>query len=240
MKSILLTAILATVGFASKVSVLSYNNQATPFDLGLDANLGFVKAYYDVNFGYGLESSLDQGDQEGIMDAWIQGSLWSNVDLYINFNLLNTQEMQIKLNTIPFHIIPLWCSFYYTHPAAVFQGVVDEFAAAIDFGYELHTGEVAAQYYINSLVPKVSLSDVVLSGSTVYYPEAQGTTTTSNAAGVNGWDWNVERNNVLVEEPFLKFDLLDWLINEGKVEIDNYASYLMVPLIGNGDITAAQ
>jgi hypothetical protein len=40
MKSILLTAILATVGFASKVSVLSLNNQATPFNLNLDAAVG--------------------------------------------------------------------------------------------------------------------------------------------------------------------------------------------------------
>lgn len=87
MKSILLTAILATVGFASKVSVLSYTNQATPFDFGLDATLGFARAYYDVNLGYGLEGSINEGDQDGVMDAWVQGSLWSNADLYFNINL---------------------------------------------------------------------------------------------------------------------------------------------------------
>lgn len=240
MKSILLTAILATVGFASKVSVLSYTNQATPFNLGIDASYGFVKAFYDVNFGYGLEGSLDQGDQEGVMDAWVQGSLWSNADLYINVNILNLEEFNVKINTIPFHIIPLWASFYYTHPAAVFQGIVDEFAAALDFGYELHTGEIAAQYYMNSLVPKVSLSDFALGASSVAFPEQPGTTFASNANGVNGWDWNNDRTYAWVEEPFLEFDLLDYLITEGTVEIDNYASYLMIPLVGDGDITAAQ
>ena len=194
MKSILLTAILATVGFASKVSVLSFTNQATPFDFGLDANVGFAKAYYDVNFGYGLEGNIEQGETEGIMDAWIQGSLWSNVDLYFNINLLNTEILNVKINTIPFHIIPLWCSLYYTHPAALFQGIVDEFAAAIDFGYELHTGKVGVQYYMNRLVPKVSLSDLALGASSVSYPAAQGTTFASNANGVNGWDWNVDAN----------------------------------------------
>lgn len=134
----------------------------------------------------------------------------------------------------------MWCSFYYTHPAAVLKGVVDEFAAAFDFGYELHTGEVAVQYYMNSLSPKVSLLDLALGTSSVSYPELPGSTFASNAAGVNGWDWNVDANGAWVDEPYLQFDLLDWLINEGKVEIDNYASYLMIPLIGNGDITAAQ
>ena len=238
MKSILLTAILATVGFASKVTVLSYTNQATPIDFMLPTNFGVAQAYYDINFGYGLEGSIEQGDEEGIMDAWVQGSLWSNVDLIFNFNILNTDILNVKINVTPFHLIPLWASFYYTHPAAVFQGIVDEFAAAVDFGYELHTGEVAVLYYMNSLMPKVSLADVALSGSKITYPAAPGSTFASNALGVAGWDWNVDANNAWVEEPFLQFDLLDWLINEGKVEIDNYASYLLIPLVG--EIAAAQ
>jgi hypothetical protein len=90
MKSILLTAILATVGFASKVSVLSYNNEASPIDFGLPTDLGTAQAFYDINFGYGLEGSIDQGDTEGIMDAWIQASLWSNVDFTVKLNLWNT------------------------------------------------------------------------------------------------------------------------------------------------------
>jgi len=120
MKSILLTAILATVGFASKVSVLSLNNQATPFNLNLDAAVGLVTGYYDINFGYGLESTIEQGEQDGIMDAWIQGSLWSNVDFYINMNLLNMETLNVKFSLAPFKIIPLWASLYYTHPAAVY------------------------------------------------------------------------------------------------------------------------
>ena len=90
MKSILLTAVLATVGFARKVSVLSKTNQATPFDFGLPADFGVAQAYYDVNFGYGLEGNIEQGSTDGIMDAWIQGSLWSNVDIVFNFNIMNT------------------------------------------------------------------------------------------------------------------------------------------------------
>jgi hypothetical protein len=238
MKSILLTAILATVGFASKVSVLSLNNQATPIDFKLPTDVGTATAYYDINFGYGLEGSIEQGDQEAIMDAWIQASLWSNVDLTLNFNILNTEIFNLKISGTPFKIIPVWASFYYTHPAAVFQGIVDEFAAAIDFGYELHTGEVAVNYFMNSLMPKVSLADLALGTSTVAYPGAPGSTYASNAAGVDGWEWNVDNNGAWVEEPFLKFDLLEWLNTEGKVEIDNYASYLLIPLVG--EIAAAQ
>jgi hypothetical protein len=138
----------------------------------------------------------------------------------------------------PFHLIPLWCSFYYTHPAAVFQGIVDAPAAALDFGYELHTGEIAVLYYLNSLVPKVSLLDLALGTKSYGLPAVPGTTTTANAAGVDGWDWNVDANEQLVEEPFLKFDLLQWLADEGKIEVDPYASYLMIPLVG--EIAAAQ
>ena len=132
----------------------------------------------------------------------------------------------------------MWASFYYTHPAAVYQGIVDEFAAALDFGYEAQAGKVAVLYYINSLVPKVSLADLALGTSTVAVPAAPGTTFASNAAGVDGWDWNVDANGVFVEEPYLNFDLLEWLNSEGKIEFVNYASYLMIPLVG--EIAAAQ
>ena len=203
MKSILLTAILATVGFASKVSVLSYTNKNTPIDFGIPAEWGSVSAYYDVNFGYGLEGNIEQGETEGVMDAWIQGSLNSNVDLYLNINFYETELLDIKLNIVPFHIIPLWCSFYYTHPAAVYKGIVDEFAAALDFGYEFHTGSVAVQYYSNSLMPKVSLLDLALGTSTVAYPGDPVDPFSANGAAFNGWDTNVDPNGQLVEEPFL-------------------------------------
>ncbi len=94
---------------------------------------------------------------------------------------------------------------------------------------------------MNSLVPKVSISDVALGTSNVLYPEAPGTTFASNANGLWGWDWNVNRNYVYTDEPILKFNLLEWLISEGKIEFDNYASYLMIPLIGDeGYIGSAQ
>jgi len=238
MKSILLTAILATVGFASKVSVLSLNNQATPIDFKLPTDVGTATAYYDINFGYGLEGNIEQGEQEGIMDAWIQGSLWSNVDLIFNFNLLNTELLNVKISLTPVKIIPVWASFYYTHPAAVFQGIVDEFAAAIDFGYELHSGEVGVVYFMNRLMPKVSLADLALGTSTTAYPAVPGSTYASNAGGVSGWDWNVDNNGAWVEEPFLTFNFLEWLNTEGMVEIETYASYLLIPLVG--EIAAAQ
>jgi hypothetical protein len=132
----------------------------------------------------------------------------------------------------------VWASFYYTHPAAVFQGIVDEFAAAFDFGYEANIGNAAVLYYTNSLVPKVSLADFALGTTDFAVPAAPGTTFSSNAAGVDGWDWNVDANGVFVEEPYLQFNLLEWLNNEGKIEFDNYASYLMIPLVG--EIAAAQ
>jgi len=237
MKSILLTAILATVGFASKVSVLSINNAATPIDFGLPTDIGTATATYDINFGYGLESTIEQGESEGIMDAWVQASLWSGVDLVFSFNILNTQLLDVKFSLTPFKIVPIWASFYYSHPAAVYQGLVDA-AAAFDFGYEVSSGEIGVQYYMNSLVPKVSLADLALGTSTTAFPEALGNTFASNAAGANGWDWNVEPNGAFVEEPFLKFNLLEWLISEGRVDFVQYASYLMVPLVG--EIDAAQ
>ena len=55
---------------------------------------------------------------------------------------------------------------------------------------------------------------------------------------VKGGDWNVDANNAWVEEPFLNFNLLEWLISEEKVDFVQYASYLMVPLVG--EIAAAQ
>jgi hypothetical protein len=171
------------------------------------------------------------------MDAWVQASLWSNVDLVFNFNFWNTELLDIKLSITPFHLIPVWASFYYTHPAAVFQGIVDEFAAALDFGYEVNAGDVAVLYYTNSLMPKVSLADLALGTSTVAYPAVPGTTFASNAAGVDGWDWNVEKNGVFVEEPYLKFNFLEHFINEHNFEFDNYASYLIIPLVG--EIAAA-
>ncbi len=180
------------------------------------------------------------------MDAWIQGSLWSNVDLYFNMNLLNMETLNVKFSLAPFKIIPLWASLYYTHPAAVYQGTVDEFAAAIDFGYELHTGETSVSYYLNSLVPKVSLLDVAISGSTTYLPGTPGDAT-ANAGGINGWDWNVDANNAWVAEPYFSFDLLQWLIDEGKVDLSqynlsNYASFFDAPikLFGDANIGAAQ
>lgn len=224
MKSILLTAILATVGFASKVSVLSINNAANPIDFKLPTDFGTATATYDINFGYGLESTIEQGDSEGIMDAWVQASLWSGADLVFNFNILNTQLLNVKLSVTPIKIVPIWASFYYSHPAAVFQGLVDA-AAALDFGYDVTTGDIGVSYFMNSLVPKVSLADLALGTSTTAIPEALGTTFASNAAGANGWDWNVDNNGAWVEEPFLKFNLLEWLISEGKVDFVPYASY---------------
>ena len=138
---------------------------------------------------------------------------------------MNTELLNVKISLTPVKIIPVWASFYYTHPAAVFQGIVDEFAAAIDFGYELHSGEVGVVYFMNRLMPKVSLADLALGTSTTAIPEALGTTFASNAAGANGWDWNVDNNGAWVEEPFLKFNLLEWLISEGKVDFVQYASY---------------
>lgn len=152
---------------------------------------------------------------------------------------MNLEELSVKISLEPFHIIPLWSSLYYTHPAAVYQGIVDEFAAALDFGYEVHLGALSVGYYHNSLVPKVSLSDYALGTSNVLYPEATGTTFASNANGLNGWDWNIVRQTVYTDEPFLNFDLLEYLISEDKIEFDSYASYLMIPLIGES-LGAAQ
>ena len=238
MKSILLTAILAAVGFASKVSVLSFTNANTPVNFGIPAAWGSASAYHDVNFGYGLDAMIEEGESKGVMDSWIQGSLWSNVDLYLNLNFYETEILNIKLNIVPFQIIPLWCSFYHTHPAAVYKGIVDEFAAALDFGYLVEIGAVSVQYYSNSLMPKVSLLDLALGTSTVAFPGDVKDPFGANGAAINGWDTNVDANGQFVEEPFLKFNLLEWLIEEGKVEFENYASYMLVPLVG--EIAAAQ
>ena len=137
---------------------------------------------------------------------------------------MNTQLLNVKLSVTPIKIVPIWASLYYSHPAAVFQGLVDA-AAALDFGYEVTTGDVGVSYFMNSLVPKVSLADLALGTSTTAIPEALGTTFASNAAGAKGWDWNVDNNGAWVEEPFLKFNLLEWLISEGKVDFVPYASY---------------
>ena len=71
MKSILLTAILAAVGFASKVSVLSFTNANTPVNFGIPSAWGSASAYHDVNFGYGLDAMIEEGESKGVMDSWI-------------------------------------------------------------------------------------------------------------------------------------------------------------------------
>ena len=223
MKSILLTAILASVGFAFQPMVQTYTNQATPFDLGLDTKLGFVQAYYDVTLGVGLENNLEQGDQEGVMDAWIQASTWAYADFYVSINLLNLYILNLKFDLFPLHIVPLWASFYYTHPSAVMNGIIDEFGVALDFGYEINLGEFHLFYYFNELVPKVSLSDLVLAGSTsASYPSLPAANYNTNIAGVSGWDWNIPntpQQNAFFEEPFFAFNLLDYLNDEGTIDL---------------------
>jgi len=87
-------------------------------------------------------------------------------------------------------------------------------------------------------MPSVSLVDFALKTNDYVVPAVPGTTFGANANGVKGWDWNLDENGVYVEDPYLKFDLLEWLISKGKITFENYASYLMVPLVGQ--IAAAQ
>ena len=129
--------------------VQTFTNKANPFDLGLDPKFGFIKAYYDINIGVGLENGLDQDYLEGLMNTWVMASTWSHADMYININFLNMYILNLRFNTIPFHIIPLYFSLIYIHPAAIAHGVVDEFALALNCGYLFNLGEFHLYYYVN-------------------------------------------------------------------------------------------
>jgi hypothetical protein len=85
-------------------------------------------------------------------------------------------------------------------------------SANIDLGYSLTLFDISTYYYLNTLLPKVSILDIFTSGSKVYYPTLPSDYT-ANAAGVSGWDWNIDKNGAWSSDPYFKFNLGDFVNN---------------------------
>jgi len=85
-------------------------------------------------------------------------------------------------------------------------------SAVADLGYSLTLGDIQTYYFMNTQLPKVSILDIITSGSKVYFPSLPSTTA-NNKAGVSGWDWNIDNNGAWTTDPYFKFNLAEF-INE--------------------------
>jgi hypothetical protein len=133
---------------------------------------GFLKASYDFDFGYNVETNVEQGEAtEGVMDSWAQTALYSSLKLEFDLNVLGLHACTVRINTTPFKLIPIWASLYYTHPVAVAQGVIDAYGAAIEFGWEYVLGDVQVETWYSNLVPGISIYDYLMDTTDYIVPD---------------------------------------------------------------------
>lgn len=139
--------------------------------MGIDPNLGFARAYHNMSVDLSFVSSVYEGGQPGIVTAHFEPNVVSKVDFIFNFNLLNSYVLNFKIATNPFYLTPLWAAFYYTSFFDGLKNPQSEFGAALDFGYFFSIGYIELQYYVNTLVPKISPVDFALGTSLVACPK---------------------------------------------------------------------
>jgi hypothetical protein len=161
--------------------------------------------------------------------------LYSGIDFVLDIELYGVFDLSVKLATVPFAVNPISTSASWTHPIALSQG--EEMTGVINAGYDMTIGGVQVYYYLNHILPKVSILDYITGDSTTIIPGDITTSTASSLAPPAGFDWNSDRltPNVWNAEPYLKFNLGDWisentdvvLITEGSFieTIDLFAEY---------------
>jgi hypothetical protein len=246
MKILFAAALIAAVGFAKKPAVKSLNGQwttgGTSSGSGLElitatSKWGFLSASYDFDFGYNMEKSLEQGEAtEGVMDMWTQASLYSSGKLFLDVNILGLHELSVRINTTPFQFVPLWASVYYTHPAAVSKGIIDAYGAAIEFGWEYVLGNVQVEYYMNDLVPSVSIMDYISGTTDFIVPDFPTINAVTNNGGVTGWGDSASQFQYTAD-PVLSWSLFDQLNTDGSMM--NQGSFAFIPLV-NDNIVSLQ
>ena len=235
MRKILLSmaCLLATIVSAGKTSVMAKTDSYNVFT---DLNKGFVTLGYAADFGYGANTGYSVDPDTNAVTASATAGLYSNFDLLAMLNLYGLFELNVKLATVPIAVNPIVTSVQWTHPLALSQG--EEMTGLIDAGYSFTIGDVQVYYYINNLMPKVSLIDYLTGASSNLIPGDISTSTYFNSALGSvpaGFDWNYDHNMAWNADPFCKFNLGDWisentdvvLITEGSFieTIDLFAEY---------------
>ena len=184
-----------------------------------------------------MEKSLEQGEAtEGVMDMWSEVSLYSSGKLFFDVNILGLHELSVRINTTPFQFVPFWASLYYTHPAAVAQGVIDAYGAALEFGWEYTLGDVQVEYYMNDLVPSVSIMDYISGKSKYIVPDFPTINAVTNNGGVNGWGDSASFFQYTAD-PVLSWSLFDQLNTDGSMM--KQGSFAFIPLV-NDNVASLQ
>lgn len=234
MRKILLSAVclLATI-VSAKTSVMAKSDSYTVFS---DLSKGFMSLGYSADFGYGANTGYSVDSDTNTVTSSFTAGLYSNLDFVALLNLYGLFELNVKVATVPVAVNPITTSAQWTHPIALSQG--EEMSGVISAGYSFTVGDVQVYYYINNLFPKVSILDYLL-GTTSDLIPGDITTSTFAASSLGsvpfGYDWNVDRNYAWNSDPYLNFNLGDWinentdisLITEGDFiePIDLFAEY---------------
>jgi hypothetical protein len=209
MRKILLSAIclIATIVSAGKTSVMAKSDNFVNIN---DATKGFFTLGYSADFGYGANTGYSVDAETNSVTASATAGLYSSFDIVAMLNLYGLFELNVKLATVPLAVNPISTSASWTHPIALSQG--EEMTGIINAGYSFTIGDVQVYYYINNLFPKVSLLDYITGDSSFLIPGDITTSSASNVAPPNGFDWNVDRVAAVYNaDPFLNFNLGDWI-----------------------------
>ncbi len=146
-------------------------------------------------------------------------------------------DFNVKVTIVPIAVNAISTSAQWTHPIALSQG--EEMTGTISAGYDFTIGDVQIYYYINNLVPKVSILDYLLGETPSLLPGDITQSTLWNFAGFGiypfGNAWNLDQNYAWNADPYLHFNLGEWinentdlsLITEGDYiePIDLFAEY---------------
>lgn len=229
-------AVLAAVASAAtthKRSLVQWSNENILSD-ATPATKYELKLSYDFDFGYAVAMDQEPAaeDQIGpaIIDNWIQLELWSDANIGVTLNLLGLQIIQVNLNVEPFHIVPVWWSIYNTHPMRLLNG--DPMNLFTQMGYELSLGSVQLQYAPSTILPDVSLLDFILGNGPIIPSNVFNYPTDINARDDAGWDYSQDIGD-LKDDPYLYFDLLEWLLDTLQAPIGADGAYFTVDLLGD-------
>jgi hypothetical protein len=222
MRKILLSMVclVATVVSAAKTSVMA---KSDTWDIFNDSTMGFFNFGYSADFGYGANTGYSVDADTNAVTASASAGLYSGVDLLANINLYGLFSLNLKLSTTPVAVNPIVTTAQWTHPLALTQG--EEMTGLIDAGYSFTIGDVQLYYYYSNLLPNISILDYITGDSNSLIPDDLFTTTLS--ATPFGWDWNNDPSNIeWVAEPYLKFNLGDWISENTDVVLNTEGSFI--------------
>lgn len=226
MRKILASAIclLATI-VSAKTSVAA---KTGTFDLITpDLNKGFAQFQYALDFGYGANTGYAVDDEANTVTASATAGLYSQADLVFVSNFQGLFEFNVKIATVPVAFNPVSTSASWTHPIAVSQG--EEMTGVISAGYSFTLGDVQVYYYINNLLPKVSILDYLLGDTSSLVPSDVTTATTANSLLGNnpaGYDWAADHTLAWTADPYLNFNLGDWINENTDVSLTTAGDYI--------------